>query len=309
MSLQHASFRHLAALVTVAQEGSFGAAADELGYSQATISQQIAALEKLMGAPLFDRPGGPKPVTLTPIGRTLLQHAQHILEHVATADDDIKDQLSGTTGRITIGTFQSVSVHLLPAAIRRLRQTAPSVSIGLYEGMTSEDLITQLLAHEIDVAFIEGHADDDRVHVRELGRDPYRLLLSADSPLREMATPAGFPLREIAGQPLIGQPALTYQDDVDAILRTHGITPRYLFRTVDNGAVQAMVRSGVGAAIMPRLAIDLDDTGVATYAFDPPLASRTVNIAVRKGEQDLPAAVNFAEAAAEAARPVLEPPA
>lgn len=308
MSLQHASFRHLAALVAVAQEGSFGAAADELGYSQATISQQIAALERLTGAPLFDRPGGPRPVTLTPVGRTLLQHAQHILEHVGTADDDIKDQLSGTTGRITIGTFQSVSVHLLPAAIGRLRQTAPTMSIGLYEGTSTEQLITQLLTHEIDVAFIEGHAHDDRVHVQELGTDPYLLLLAASSPLRTLATSKGFPLNAIAGQPLIGQPALTYQDDVDAILRTHGITPRYLFRTVDNGAVQAMVRSGVGAAVMPRLAVDLTDEAVATYTFDPALTPRTVNLAVRTGEQDLPAAVNFAEAAAEAARLVLDPP-
>ncbi len=308
MSIQHASFRHLAALVAVAHEGSFGAAADELGYSQATISQQIAALEKMTGAPLFDRPGGPRPVTLTPTGRTLLQHAQHILEHVSTADDDVRDQLSGTTGRITIGTFQSVSVHLLPAVVGRLRTTSPQLSIGLYEGSSSEGLITELLDHEIDVAFIEGHADDDRVHVRALGTDPYLLLLSTSSPLRSAAEKGVMPLSVLAGQPLIGQPALTYQDDVDALLRTHGITPRYLFRTVDNGAVQAMVRSGVGAAIMPRLAVNLDDPGISTYLLKPELTPRSLNLAVRKGEERMPSAITVVEAASEAARLVLDGP-
>jgi DNA-binding transcriptional LysR family regulator len=308
MSLSNASFRHLAALVTVAHEGSFGAAADELGYSQATISQQIAALEKMMGATLFDRPGGPKPVTLTSAGRALVQHAEHILGHITKADDDVRDHLTGSAGNITIGTFQSVSVHLLPAAVSRLRQTSPQLSIGLFEGRSSEELVHQLLAHEIDVAFIEGPVDDSRVHVVELGRDPYLLLVSPTSPLCELVVANRFPLTALSGHPLIGQPALTYQDDVDAILRTHGITPKYLFRTVDNGAVQAMVRSGVGAAVMPRLAIDLDDPETVTFEFSPALSPRQVNVAVRATEKDIPSIAHFTDAAAMAARRVLDEP-
>jgi len=308
MSLASASFRHLAALVTVAHEGSFGAAADELGYSQATISQQIAALEKMMGAALFDRPGGPKPVTLTSAGRALLPHAEHILAHVSKADDDVRDHLTGSAGNITIGTFQSVSVHLLPAAVSRLRQTSPQLSIGLYEGRSSEELVDQLLTHEIDVAFIEGPVDDSRVHVFELGRDPYLLLISPSSPLCDLVVDSRFPLEALSGHPLIGQPALTYQDDVDAILRTHGIAPKYLFRTVDNGAVQAMVRSGVGAAVMPRLAIDLDDTETVTFRFSPDLTPRQVNVAVRTHEKDIPSIAHFTDAAAKAARLVLDKP-
>ena len=64
--------RHLEALRAVAEEGTFRGAADVLGYSQAAISQQIAGLEALVGSPVFERPGGPKPVILTPVGRALL---------------------------------------------------------------------------------------------------------------------------------------------------------------------------------------------------------------------------------------------
>lgn len=308
MTLHQASFRQLAAMVAVAHEGSFGAAADELGYSQATVSQQIAALERLVGAELFERPGGPRPVTLTAAGRVLLPSAEHILGHVRNAQRDIDDALAGTAGRVSIGTFQSVSVHLLPQAVRALREEAPGITVDLYEGPSSEGLIDDLLDDELDVTFIEGSYSDPRVDVTELGRDPYLLLLAKGSPLLAHVKRGAFPIEKLDGVALIGQPPLTYQDDVDVLLRGHGITPRYLFRTVDNGAVQAMVRSGVAPAIMPRLAVDLNDDDVIKLPLSPQVEARTVSLAVRSGENVLPAARAFVSAAIEAAALVLEPP-
>lgn len=307
MTLQQASFRQLAAMVAVAHEGSFGAAADELGLSQATVSQQVAALERLIGAELFDRPGGPRPVTLTPAGRVLLPSAEHMLGHVRTAQRDVDDTLAGTAGRVSIGTFQSVSVHLLPRAVRALREVAPDISVALYEGPSSAGLIDDLLDDELDVTFIEGSYTDPRVEVTALGRDPYLLLLATDSPLRDKVVRGSFPLELLDGVALIGQPPLTYQDDVDGILRANGVTPTYLFRTVDNGAVQAMVRSGVAPAIMPRLAVDMLDDGVVKLPLSPQVPSRTISLAIRSGENVLPAARAFMAAAVEAARLVLEP--
>jgi DNA-binding transcriptional LysR family regulator len=305
MSLQQASFRQLAALVAVAGEGSFGAAADELGYSQASVSQQVAALERLLGTPLFDRPGGPKPVTLTPAGRVLLPQAEHILEHIASAQRDVDETLAGATGRVSVGTFQSVSVHLLPRAVRALREVSPGITVALYEGPSSEGLIDDLLDDELDVTFIEGSYRDPRVQVTELGRDPYLLLLAKDSPLLTHVKRGAFPIVQLDGVALIGQPPLTYQDDVDVILRSHGVTPRYLFRTVDNGAVQAMVRSGVAPAIMPRLAVDMNDDDIIALPLSPQVEPRSVSIAIRSGDAVLPAARAFVDAAVDAAREVL----
>ena len=307
VTLQQASFRQLAAMVAVAHEGSFGAAADELGLSQATVSQQVAALERLIGTELFERPGGPRPVTLTPAGRVLLPSAEHMLGHVRSAQRDVDDTLAGTAGRVSIGTFQSVSVHLLPRAVRALREVAPGITVALYEGPSSEGLIDDLLDDELDVTFIEGTYTDPRVDVTALGRDPYLLLLAKDSPLLSYAKAGVFPIEKLDGVELIGQPPLTYQDDVDVILRGHGITPRYLFRTVDNGAVQAMVRSGVAPAVMPRLAVDLNDDDVIKLPLSPQVEPRTVSLAIRSGENVLPAAQAFLNAAIEAATLVLEP--
>src|SRR5918992_524985 len=71
--------RYLAALEAIAATGSFGGAADELGYTQSAVSQQIAALERLVGQPLIDRPSGRRPVGLTQAGSLLLEHSEAVL--------------------------------------------------------------------------------------------------------------------------------------------------------------------------------------------------------------------------------------
>src|SRR6266496_5561651 len=85
--------RHLATLAAIADEQTFGRAASRLGYTQSTVSQQIAALERAVGGAVFDRPGGPKPVRITPLGAVVLAHGRELLakaEVLAVAVDRFK---------------------------------------------------------------------------------------------------------------------------------------------------------------------------------------------------------------------------
>src|SRR6186997_2539609 len=117
--------RHLVALKAIADEGTFGRAAEKLGYTQSAISQQIAALEKVVGGKLFDRPGGPRPVELTPLGSEVLDAARDLLNRVDAAGQRIDRFRSGEIGQITVGTFQSTSAAVLPLVIGRLRENFP----------------------------------------------------------------------------------------------------------------------------------------------------------------------------------------
>src|SRR4029450_2559578 len=81
--------RHFLALEAVSREGSFGKAAGALGYTQSAVSQQIAALERIVGQRLVERPGGPKPVSLTEAGRLLLKHADAIAARAPPAQADL----------------------------------------------------------------------------------------------------------------------------------------------------------------------------------------------------------------------------
>ena len=75
--------RHLSALAAIARTRSISRAAEELGFGQSAVSQQLAGLERIVGRRLVDRGTGPKPVTLTAAGDVLLTHATWILDRLA----------------------------------------------------------------------------------------------------------------------------------------------------------------------------------------------------------------------------------
>lgn len=294
--------RHLATLLLVAEEGSFVAAADLLGVSQAAVSQQMAALERTVGITLFDRPGGPRPVTLTPAGRVLRDHAARILAELHSARQDLEDLASGTRGRLVVGTFQSVSVQLLPDIVARVRNDSPDLRIELVERDENAELIDLLARGDLDVAFLSGTVRDDRLDVIELGTDPFLVLLPPNHEFPLPKKPSAFPTKFLVDAPMIGQHALALQQEIDDRLRPAGVHPRYVFRSNDNGAVQAMVRAGMGPAVMPRLAIDLTDRNVIILPLDPPLAPRTIAVAQRVGAHALPAGDRFIQLAIEMSR-------
>ncbi|WP_431912674.1 LysR family transcriptional regulator [Nonomuraea jabiensis] len=115
--------RHLAALAATADEGSFGRAAVRLAYTQSTVSQQIAAFEKAVGGPVFDRPRSQAGAD-HPLGSMVLGQGRE-LPAKAEALADAVDRFKAGDGRIDIGTFQSVSNVILPSVVRRLRDEHP----------------------------------------------------------------------------------------------------------------------------------------------------------------------------------------
>src|SRR5215216_4843151 len=132
--------RHLLALQAVAREGSFAAAAEALGYTQSAISQQIAALERAIGQRLVERPGGRRRIWLTEAGEALLRHADAILAQVHAAAADIDALAEGRSGRLRVGTYQSVSQRILPPVVQQFRQSFPDVSLELHEARDDADL-------------------------------------------------------------------------------------------------------------------------------------------------------------------------
>ena len=298
--------RHLEALRAVAEEGTFRGAADILGYSQAAISQQIAGLEAVVGSPVFERPGGPKPVVLTPVGRALLGHAEVILDRLDAAREEIADIAAGTGGRLIIGTFQSVAVELLPDIVGRVKRDIPGLIMRAVEEPENSVLIDRFHAGDIDVAFLAGPIYDTSLDLVDLGTDPFVAVLPRRDPYIGAVSVT---LREIADLGLIGEHIGTSQAYIDQHVRDAGITTSYAFRTNDNGAKQAMVRNGLGAAIMPQLAVDLSDPEVLVRPTEPPIAPRSILLAVPPEHRRTPAVSRFVALAREVAAERLSPPA
>ena len=152
--------RHLAALQAVAREGSFGGAALALGYSQSAVSQQIAALERIVGERLVERPGGPRPVSLTDAGKLLLGHAEGIVARLEAAQADLAAYSEGSAGTLRVGTYQSVGARVLPRVLLEFAGAWPLVSIQLTESTDDAELLSLVERGELDVTFVMLPVDD-----------------------------------------------------------------------------------------------------------------------------------------------------
>lgn len=288
------SVRHLLALRAVAEEGTFGRAATRLGFTQSAVSQQVAALEQLVGQSLFDRPAGPTAPRLTPAGQLVLKQAESILAQIQEAEHELDRYTRGVSGRLAIGTFQSISARVLPFTLGRLRQEAPDVEVVLVEEDPEQDVRLGALARgDLDLAFVVGDVDPGFEH-QYLGADPHIAIVGPDFPDGPVE------LHGLAGRPMVGQPA----DDtcgllVDRGFERLGLNPNYVFRSHDNGAVQGMVGAGVGIAIVPLLTVDVADPAISVRATEPEIEPRRLSI-VWSGERTLaPVAERFVAIAAE----------
>jgi DNA-binding transcriptional LysR family regulator len=246
--------RHLAALDAVARTRSFAKAAAELGYTQPAVSQQIAALERIVGTRLFERGSGPKPVNLTAAGELLLRHAEVIQARLAAAQADMEALVAGESGNLRIGTFQSVASRVLPPLVQRFSTEWPDVQIRLTERDDDTDLLEFVERGELDLAFVMLPLPEGPFEAVEVVSDDYLLVSHPDVALESVA--------ELDGVPLIGFRQCRSHMLLEEAMRKLGTEPNVVFRSDDNGTVQSFVATGMGAAVMPRLAVDLDDPRV-----------------------------------------------
>lgn len=295
-NLREVDLRHFEALDAVAAEGTFARAADRLGYTQSAVSQQIAALERAVGERVFDRPGGPRPVTLTPIGAKLLESGRELLARVDAMSLDLDLFRTGSVGKLSVGTFQSVSAMLLPRIVSRIRETYPSIELQVFETDHDDELADGLTSGEFEVSFWVGQAPAgcDSVHVID---DPFVLVARPDQ-----FRPGAVRLSDIADEPMVGQQQNSCQLHNEAGLRSAGIEPNYVYRTNDNGTVAAMVRAGMGIAILPLLCVEPEDPRIAIHAIEPRIPDRSICVAWRANRTLSPVAERFIELAVEAGR-------
>jgi DNA-binding transcriptional LysR family regulator len=286
--------RHLVALEAVAREGSFGRAARSLGYTQSAVSQQIAALERIVGVRLIERPGGPRPVSLTEAGELLLRHAEAIVARLAAAQADLGALADGAAGVLRVGIYQSVGARVLPELMRRFSAAWPRVEIRLTESANDSDLLAAVERGELDLTFADLPLTDGPFESVELLRDPYVLLLPPDSPLADRGEPPT--LRELSQLDLIGHRSCRTLRRVEAALRD---PLRFVFRSDHNGTVQGLVAAGVGAALLPRLAVDPADDRVVRIDLDRRVPPRLIALAWHRDRYRSPAARAFVETALE----------
>jgi len=292
--------RHLAALTAIAEEGTFGRAAARLGYTQSAVSQQIATLERIVGERLLDRPRGSRTVSLTDAGELLVRHGEAIVARLRAAQADVEALRRGEAGRLRIGTFQSAGERILPDLLRRFAAELPDIELRLTEFADDQALLELVERGELDVAFAMLPMPDGPLEVQRLFRDPYVLVVPADADAP--AEPVS--LEALAGCRLIGYRSCRSHTLAERQLRARGVEPDVVFRSDDNGTLQAMVGAGVGWALVPRLAVDEDDPRVRVLEVHASVEPRVITLVWHRDRHRTASARRFVELAVELCAPL-----
>ena len=299
--------RHLVALKAIADEGSFGRAAEHLGYTQSAISQQIAALERIVGLRLIERPGGPRPISLTEAGQILLRHADAIQARLLAAKADMAALEAGDAGKLRVGTFQSVGAKIIPRLLRSFSDSHPQVEVVLRESQDEYELLEMIERGDLDVTFWTLPVPPGPYETVELLHDPYVLVVPADSSLAALKRAPT--LKEIVLQPIIGFNHCSAMDHVEAQLASTGRAPNIVFRSDNNGTVQGLVGAGVGLAVSPRLTVDEDDPSIAVIDLHGRIPARVIGLVWHADRHRSAAAEAFVESAIVVCRELAVEPA
>jgi len=242
------SLRQLEYFVTVVDEGSFTRAAEVLHVSQPGLSHQIQALERELGGPLLERL--PRKVRLTPAGRTALPHARASIAHAQRASSAARRALGVETGELHVGTLFSISVGILPGALRTWRRSYPELQVHLVEFRHTDDLVAAMEAGRADVAVgptppaWEGPCQDIGAEEFLIAAAPDAVLPGDDRSrvrLADLAEAEWVHYTQPSG----------LSEILDQSCARAGFQPRVSVRTEQGPSALNLARAGLGLALLP----------------------------------------------------------
>ena len=266
--------RLLNVLREVALRGSFSAAAEALAYTQPAVSQQIARLEAHVGVKLLERdPGG---IRLTAAGEVLVRHTERILAQLAEAESELGEVAAQARGRIRIGAFATAAGTVVPRAVAAFRRLRPAVEVELVL-LDPPESIPAVRRGDIEIAVTEeggfsGDTDLTGLEIEHLMDDTLWIALPSDHPL---ATRRAIDLGDLRDDDwmLVGLSGTCADSNIVLrACRDAGFQPRIAYVSDDYFAIQGLVASGMGVALVPGLALASlrDDVAVRPVRGRPP---------------------------------------
>lgn len=241
------TLRQLSYFVALADAGSFTRAAERMGVSQPSLSQQIRSLESIIGSPLFERGG---PAILTPRGREMLERAQRILLDVSDLEDPRDAAVDTLTGTIRLGVSPTLGPYLMPGLVARLHRDHPTLRVHVREDLPR--LLAAGLANGThDVILAQLPVQGRGFHSERLFREPLLVAMAADHPLRDktVITPSNLRGRQL----LTLMPEYRLAEQVAAISAEVGATVLRDYEGTSLDAIRQMAGMGMGLALLPRL--------------------------------------------------------
>ena len=275
------TFRQLEHLVLLAEHGHFGRAAAACHVTQSTLSASIKELENILQASLVDRTK--RRVVLTPLGREIVERARRILRDGEDLVEAARAESEPLSGTLRMGVVPTIGPFLLPNILPRLRRIYPALRLYLVEDLTAR-LVEELHAGRLDIVLLALPYDCGNVEVRTLFQDPFKVALPHGHLLAGGKTVDLEQLRH-TGLLLLKEGHCLR----DQALAACGLADRKEIEPVEATSLHTLVQmvdNGLGATLLPQLAIDggiLSGTTLAVLPTAGQQPSREIGLVWRRG--------------------------
>ncbi|HUC36795.1 MAG TPA: LysR family transcriptional regulator [Acidimicrobiales bacterium] len=241
--------RHLQALVAIAEQGSFSAAADSLGTVQSNISAHVARLEKEVGAVLVDRSAG----RLTSEGEVVLARAYRVLGEIEALTADLGALREEVGGTVRIGMIGTTARWLAPLLLADLSKRHPKLRLVVADGTTSA-LEPQLAAGRFDLAVLTFPVPGRDITFEPLFDEELVLVLAVDDDPLEGATRIS--LEELSRfELLLPAPGTQLRAEIDSAVKPAGVRLRPLAELDGVRLLASLTFEGYGPAVLPATAV------------------------------------------------------
>jgi LysR family transcriptional regulator, transcription activator of glutamate synthase operon len=280
--------RQLRYLVALAEEGQFTRAAEREHVAQPALSQQIARLERTLGAQLVIRSA--RRSTLTEAGEMVAGRARRILAEVDAAHAELAELAGVRTGRVAIGAMQSLGPFDLTGVLATYRSRYPGIELAVREEVSSR-LAELLRVDQLDLAFFSVTASfaGEGLELVKLGTEELVAILP---PGHEQAGRDGLVFADLEGEPFVSfsEGAALREMLFDAGAAA-GFEPQIALESNEIPRIRTMVSRGLGVALLPSADVEGPGPPIAVQRLAGPTMARDVTLAWRS-ERRLPPAAN-----------------
>jgi LysR family nitrogen assimilation transcriptional regulator len=279
--------RELRNFMRVARAGSVSRAAQELRLAQPALSRQIKKLEDELGVSLFARHG--RGVRLSAAGSLLLERAEAISHLVHQTGEEIREDRSPESGRVTIGLPPGAGKLIIPAFVERFQQAWPKTTLHMREGVTSS-LQEWLMEKRIDVALLHNPPHLAALNITPVLSERMLVIGPPAHLIKRPKHPAQFRIGELAELPLIlPNMAHTNRRLVEHLALEHGVRLRIKIEADSVVFAKALVEKGLGYTILTYASVqdDVERKKLTVYPIVRPALSTKVSIVTLRDETPL----------------------
>jgi DNA-binding transcriptional LysR family regulator len=239
--------------MAVVERGSFSRAAEALAISQSAVSRGVQELERQLDTALLDRLH--RAIALTEAGEVLAAHGRQILELERAAELSLAELRGLERGRLAIGASSSIGIYMLPPLLGAFHRRYPHIELFLDIGNTQQ-IVSHLLAHQLDVAFVEGPTEAHGLMIAPWREDELAVIAAPEHPL---VARAPIMSAELSGWPFVlRERGSGTREVMEAALGAGGIAITVAMELGSTEAVKQAVTAGLGLSIVSTATIQLE---------------------------------------------------